>query len=173
MNVFLDTEFTNLLDPVLISLGMVTEYSDVYPDLFALNIQGVITEEFYVEVPYPDNQCTPFVRCGVLPLLRREPDAYCSLKNLRLHMLNWLQIVRRSGEDIDICIDYEADWLLFCEALDNHVPHWVHRKMINQDIVGLLQYDFFRRSQLPQHHALYDARADRYAYRPQSEKDSQ
>lgn len=41
MNVFIDTEFTNFLNPHLISLGMASEYG----------------EDFYAEVPYPRLLC--------------------------------------------------------------------------------------------------------------------
>lgn len=150
MNIFLDTEFTDLMDPVLISLGMVTERG----------------EEFYIEVPYPDKACTPFVREAVLPLLGREPDAACSLEEVRLRILQWLEIVRRPPEELCICIDYQTDWDLFCVAVDYRVPSWVHRKMVSRDINELLLYSFFKQTGLPEHHALYDARANAFAYQP-------
>ncbi len=151
MNVFLDTEFTDLIkDTTLISLGMVTDRG----------------EEFYMEVPYPEAQCSPFVREAVLPLLGREPHAFCPLEEVYVRMMKWLNIVRREDEEFDICIDYEADWEFFCDCLDHRVPYWCHRKMIWRDINELLLYDFHKRTGLPEHHALYDARANQYAYRP-------
>lgn len=151
MNVFMDTEFTDLLDPVLISLGMVTDRG----------------EEFYIEVPYPDKACTPFVREAVLPLLGREPDAYCPLEEVRLRLLKWLEIVRRPPEDLYICIDYQTDWDLFWEALDGQVPAWCLPKMIGRDLNELLLYSYFwRHPDAREHHALDDARANAYAYRP-------
>lgn len=150
MNVFLDTEFTDLLDPILISLGMVSERD----------------EEFYIEVPYPDAKCTEFVRETVLPLLGREPHAFVPLDNVRLHILKWLEIARRNAEGIEICIDYETDWDLFCLVMDYRIPEWIRRKDVASDINELLLYSFFKTTGLPEHHALYDARANRYAYRP-------
>ncbi|MGZ5799947.1 MAG: hypothetical protein ACXWJZ_04875 [Burkholderiaceae bacterium] len=171
MNVFLDTEFTDLLDPHLISLGMVTERSVVAPELLMQGITSqYLTEEFYVEVPYPDKKCTSFVRETVLPLLGREPHAFCKTDEVSALILNWLLFVRRSDEDMHICIDYETDWDLFCAAINYQVPPWIHRKMIRRDINELMLYDFFKKSGLPEHHALYDARANKYAYRPRIEK---
>ena len=150
MLLFLDTEFTDFIEPHLISLGMAAEYG----------------EDFYAEVPYPDHACSAFVREAVVPLLRQIPHSFFTLDNLRLEIIKWLEIVRRDNEDVFICVDYEIDWDLFCEALDYRVPAWCHCKMVSQDINELMLYYFFKTSGLPEHHALYDAQANRYAYRP-------
>ena len=106
LNVFLDTEFTNFIDTDLISIGMVAQTG----------------EEFYAEVPYPDAACSPFVREVVVPLLDREPLSFCSKPDLGRRILNWLNIVRpRSDSDVCICYDYETDWCLFADALDNQL----------------------------------------------------
>lgn len=44
LNVFIDTEFTDLLDPQLISIGLVAESG----------------EEFYAELPYEVRACSVF-----------------------------------------------------------------------------------------------------------------
>lgn len=150
MNVFIDTEFTDFIDPHLISLGMAAEYG----------------EDFYAETLYPGQLCSAFVREVVVPLLGRVPDALVSAEELRMKIIHWLQIVRRNNEDVFICFDYETDWDLFCNALEYRVPPWCHRKMIERDISELLYFHFFKKSGLPEHHALYDAQANRYAYRP-------
>lgn len=150
MNVFLDTEFTDFRDPKLISLGMASEYG----------------EDFYAETPYPDNACSAFVREVVVPLLRQMPNSYFNADNLHLEIIKWLEIVRRNKEDVFICVDYETDWDLFCQALNHRVPPWCHYKLVNSEIVELMLYDFFKNSGLPEHHALYDAQANRHAYRP-------
>lgn len=149
MNVFIDTEFTNFLEPHLISLGMASEYG----------------EDFYAEVAYPDHTCSEFVREIVLPLLRQIPNSYLNVDNLYLEIIKWLEIVRRNREDVFICVDCETDWNLFCGALNNHVPPWCHYRLLGNEIVELMLYDFFKSSQLPEHHALYDAQANRHAYR--------
>lgn len=149
MNVFIDTEFTNFLDPHLISLGMASEYG----------------EDFYAEVPYPDHTCSAFVRETIVPLLREIPNSYFTLDNLHLEIIKWLEIVRRNKEDVFICVDYPTDWDLFCSALDYRVPTWCHYRLLDKEIVELMLYDFFKNSGLPEHHALYDAQANRHAYR--------
>jgi hypothetical protein len=149
MNVFLDTEFTDFLDPSLISLGMASEYG----------------EDFYAEVPYPDHACSAFVKETVIPLLGKIPHSHFTFSNLRLEIIKWLEIVRRDKEDVFICVDCSTDWDLFCDALDCRVPSWCRCKLVSNEIVELMLYDFFKNSGLPEHHALYDAQANRHAYR--------
>lgn len=156
MNVFLDTEFTDLLEPILISLGMVSQ-------------QG---EEFYIEVPYPDQKCTAFVREAVLPLLGKDPRAICEQGQAKDRILTWLKSVRSDAGDVYVCVDYEADWELLCEALDYEPPHWLRRKMIRQNLDQILLYEFHIQTGLPQHHALHDAKANQYAYCPDTEEDN-
>ena len=90
---------------------------------------------------------------------------FCPPDEVRERMLNWLQLVRRDDEPIQICFDYDADWTLFCAALGERVTDWISPKMIHRDINSLLHYEFFKKSGLPEHHALFDARANKYAYR--------
>jgi hypothetical protein len=150
MNVFLDTEFTGLLDPQLISLGMASEYG----------------EDFYAEVPYSDKACSPFVREAVLPLLGKLPHSFFTKDQLCFECIKWLEIVRRDGEDVFICVDYQTDWDLFSDVLDYRVPPWCHRKMVRQNLSELMLCEFFQKNSLPRHHSLYDAKANCYAYRP-------
>jgi hypothetical protein len=150
MLVFLDTEFTDFIDPYLISLGMAAEYG----------------EDFYAEVPYPDHACSAFVRETVMPLLGKIPHSIFTSFNLRVEIIKWLEIVRRDKEDVFICVDYQTDWDLFCHALDYRIPSWCHCKTIDSEINGLLLHHFYSTTGLPEHHALYDAQANRYAYRP-------
>jgi hypothetical protein len=149
MNVFLDTEFTDLLDPVLISIGMVAESG----------------EEFYAEVPYTEERCTAFVREAVLPLLGKIPNAACSAFDLRVEMLTWLEIIRHKGEEVLICADNQTDLDLLCHGLDYRAPGWLAGALIGSKIDETLLNEFFTKSGLPRHHALYDARANRHAYR--------
>lgn len=60
MLVFIDTEFTDFVNPQLISIGMVADSG----------------EEFYAEVPFSDDRCSEFVRETVIPLLNQYPNAY-------------------------------------------------------------------------------------------------
>lgn len=149
MLIFLDTEFTDFFNTNLISIGMVADSG----------------EEFYAEVPFPDAACSAFVREVVIPLLNQYPHAYCPIPDLGMRILRWLELVRRKNEDVQICIDNQYDWDLFADALDNCVPAWCHRRMVEQNIIEFLRFDFHQKNGLPEHHALYDARANRFAFR--------
>lgn len=149
MLVFMDTEFTDFLDPRLISIGMVADSG----------------EEFYAEVPFPDAACSAFVREAVLPLLNQYPHAYCPVVDLGMRITEWLHIVKRSNEGIEICVDYQTDWDLFADALDNRVPPWCKPRHVGRNINALLRYAYHRKNGLPEHHALFDAQANRYAFR--------
>jgi hypothetical protein len=151
--IFIDTEFTDFIHIHLISIGMVAESG----------------EEFYAEVSYPDKECSAFVREAVIPLLGRLPDAFCSIDDLSAKITSWLELVRRDDEELEICYDYPTDGDLFTAALDGRVPPWCHRRMVARNINKLLLYQFRKKYQLPEHHALYDARANRYAYRERPE----
>lgn len=149
LKVFIDTEFTDFIDCHLISLGMAAESG----------------EEFYAEVPYPDKACSAFVREAVIPLLGRIPYAACAFDDLRVRIIKWLEIVRLGDENVEICFDYQTDWDLFIDALDYRVPPWCAPLPVASNINELLLYDFHQKHALPSHHALYDAQANRYAYR--------
>jgi hypothetical protein len=148
-SIFIDTEYTNLLDPVLISLGMVADTG----------------EEFYAEVDYPDAACTAVVREAVLPLLGREPHAAMTRDEFPMKVITWLNLVRERDQEVDICIDDQTDWDLFADAMDYRVPAWCHKRLVSYDISDLLVEEFHRNTGLPRHHALYDARANRHAFR--------
>jgi hypothetical protein len=147
--IFIDTEFTDFLDCHLISLGMVAETG----------------EEFYVEVPYPDVACSAFVREAVIPLLGSIENAQCPFVELRHRILDWLSLIRHDGEIVEICFDFQTDWDLFNDAMDYRVPDWCCPRLIARNINELLRYSFHKKNNLPEHHALYDARANRYAFR--------
>jgi hypothetical protein len=149
LKVFIDTEFTDFIDCHLISIGMAAESG----------------EDFYAEVPYPDQACSAFVREAVIPQLGRIAHSACAFNDLRVRIINWLEIVRPSDEGVEICFDYQTDWDLFIDALDYRVPQWCAPLSVANHINELLLYDFHQKNGLPSHHALYDAQANRYAYR--------
>lgn len=151
--VFIDTEFTDFIDPHLISIGMAAESG----------------EEFYAEVPYPDKRCSAFVREAVIPLLGRLANSQCSIEDLCTKIITWLELVRRRDEEAEICFDYQTDWDLFVAALDYRVPPWCRRRIVSRNINELLRYEFHKKHNLPEHHALYDALANRYAFRERSD----
>lgn len=147
--IFIDTEFTDFIDIHLISIGMIAQSG----------------EKFYAEVPYPDDSCNAFVRETVIPLLGYIPDAPCAVEDLCVKMTAWLRIVRPCEQDVEICFDYQSDWDLFSKALDYRAPPWCKPRMVGRNINELLRYKFHKDNNLPEHHALYDAQANRYAFR--------
>ena len=74
MLVFLDTEFTQLLRPDLISIGLVSERG----------------HEFYAELTdFPHDRCSEFVRAEILPLFGRVAGAPCSKSELARRLREW------------------------------------------------------------------------------------
>jgi hypothetical protein len=127
-------------------------------------------EEFYVEAPFPVNECSDFVREVVVPMLTQYPNSYCTHPDLRLRILNWLQIVRIGQQSVEICYDYKTDWDLFVIALDYSVPAWVTPRNVESETNEFLLVDFWLTSKEEsneerEHHALSDARALAYAFR--------
>lgn len=152
MKIFIDTEFTDFFNCFLISLGMVTDHD----------------EEFYAEIPYPDEACSAFVREVVLNLIEvvKYPDAKCEKHELRSRILDWLKLVRRGNEDLQICYDYQTDWDLFADALNGDIPSFIKPRLVNSEISDLLFEQFFEKNrEYYQHHALHDAKANAYAFR--------
>lgn len=150
LKVFIDTEFTDFLDPDLISLGMAADTG----------------EEFYGEVPFADHKCSQFVREGVLQLLGQVPDSiYSSHAALASAVFAWLELVRQGDQLVEICVDAQIDWDLFSDALDYRVPPWVKLRHVGRNINDLDRYEYHKKNGLPEHHALHDAKANRYAYR--------
>ena len=147
--IFIDTEFTNFIDTSLISMGLVADTG----------------EEFYVEVSFNVTECSAFVREAVLPQLGSSEHDYCSRPNLRTRILNWLGILRNRDEPIVIGFDYQTDWDLFCDALDNALPALCTGTNVAYCLSSLLLSDHYKITGDTEHHALHDARANRYAYR--------
>ena len=122
-------------------------------------------EEFYAEVPYPEEECSAFVKEVVMPLLGKIPDATCTKQELEGKLRSWLDALNAAHGTLEICFDFQTDWDLFIDALDYQVPKWCVPKQVNRNINELLCYQYHKKNSLPQHHALYDARANRFACR--------
>ena len=146
--VFLDTEFTSFASPTLISIGMVASTG----------------EEFYAEVPFPVVAASPFVHEVVIPLLGSDPQAHCPPDELHIRIREWLVIVR-TDPGIVLCFDSRYDEDLFREIFDGYPPALVRFRNVSRNINELLRYEFHVKNRLPEHHALNDARAMRYAFR--------
>ncbi|HEX7155580.1 MAG TPA: GNAT family N-acetyltransferase [Burkholderiaceae bacterium] len=141
--VFVDSEFTDLTDPALISLGAVTESGAT----------------FYAELNgWEDASCSPFVRSVVLPLLGESPQPRpAAAAGFR----SWLEqaaghrpllIVSDSGFD---------RWALVELFGDENLPsgaHWQRVPIAYEELDRVAQEMRLRR-----HHALDDALALRRA----------
>ncbi|WP_288392036.1 hypothetical protein [uncultured Herbaspirillum sp.] len=149
INVFIDTEFTDFVDPHLISLGMVTEGEEV----------------FYAELPYDIGRCSEFVKEIVLPMLGYAPEAQIGREDLCEKILHWLCSVRVGNLDVRICYDFQTDWDLFVGVLRERIPSWCSGRLVADRISEPLRCEYHRLNLLPEHHALNDAKANRYAFR--------
>lgn len=154
LKIFIDTEFTDVENPQLISIGMVSDTGD----------------EFYAEVPYDVGACTDFVRETVIPQLGKEPDALMDKDALSEAITHWLARVRRANDTVVICYDFETDWNLLYAVLDGNVPSWCHRRLVAVQINELLRHEYRKQNAQSAHHALHDARANCYAFRESRSK---
>lgn len=143
---FIDTEFTSLQAPDLISVGLVGEDG----------------REYYAErSDFPLAACTPFVVAEVLPLLGPE-SARRPFGAIQHELRAWLAPYR-SGEAI-VCCDDHRDWTLFCELMGDSVPPWVRVERIASRLDERVLVEYFARPGVRRHHALDDARGNRLAF---------
>lgn len=146
--IFLDTEFTSFESPKLISLGLA----------------AATGENFYAEVPFSTTLASPFVHEVVMPLLNHDSTAYCQLNELHLRLLNWFTVVRTNSEVV-LCFDSNYDEILFRTIFDGYPPKFLRFRNVDGNINELLRHEFHVKNMLPEHHALNDAMAMRYAFR--------
>lgn len=149
MRLFLDTEFTDFIDCELISIGIVSDDG----------------REFYAErTDFDLSRCSHFVKEAVLPLLGRECPIAGTEEEIGTALRAWLT----RFEDVEICVDYPTDFELFgylvrdpdTLALPAHVKGCNIRNII--DAADIERY--WRKNGRMAHHALHDARANRYAF---------
>jgi hypothetical protein len=149
MKLFLDTEFTDFIDIDLISIGIVSEDG----------------REFYAErTDYDVSACSPFVRVAVLPQLNQGEVLQGGKAEIGKRLCEWLN----EFSSIEICTDYFGDWELLLDLLDAQgsrltttIAYLNIAKHIDTRDVEMYWKQNGRRS----HHALHDARANRYAYK--------
>lgn len=166
--VYLDTEFTDLLVPELLSLGMVSAAGD----------------EHYVELDLESPQssevlahASDFARHnGVLEQWGRIGGSAATYEQMGLRTAHWLQErVTRLGQPAYIAFDYSPDYELF-EYLLRDTGHWdAVRELVRPVNVDELAsrsdgtlsaeaaYAAMHRRGLERHHALADAHALRAA----------
>ncbi|MFO0157719.1 MAG: hypothetical protein ACK51V_01610 [bacterium] len=148
MRIFIDTEFSDFKNPLLISIALVADDG----------------REFYAELPVDQSRCNSFVLDTVLPLLGQEPAARCTPEELASRMVSWL--LPYENQNPTLCYDFAGDWFLFSKALSYKVPIWLTPQNIYQQIDPLACETYLQANRLPQHHALYDARANQHAFNP-------
>ncbi len=147
MLMFIDTEFSDFTFQKLISLGVLSECGQ---------------HKFYAELPVNPEDCSPFVRETVLPLLGKIPGAACANKDELTQRLNsWLQ--QFAADKIYICWDYEGDWILFCSVVGKSAPQNIRGCNVRDKIDAQKLHDYFQHSGNPVHHALHDAEGNRLA----------
>lgn len=147
MLIFLDTEFTDLRAPELISLGLVAEDG----------------REFYAEfADFRLEACTPFVRREVLPLLG-DPTHRRSREAIALDLRCWL--VPYAKRPTAVAFDDDRDWLLLIRLLREHLPITFSGRPIGGCICREVLEDWYLQPGVRRHHALDDARGNRHAYR--------
>ncbi len=156
MLIFLDTEFTKLDRPDLISLALVAEDG----------------REFYAErTDYDPRQCSDFVREHVLPLLGRVEGAGCSRLDLTMRLRDW---ILQLTEPATYVFDSPKDWHLLAVAMlgrPQKYPPGDFGKQLFLDSAVFSDANFKSASStsytsaMPEHHALADARALMAGYR--------
>jgi hypothetical protein len=142
---FLDTEFTSLAHPELISLGIAGQCA-----------------EFYVErTDFPKDKCSPFVHAQVLPKLGYTWEAQATAAELPARLADWLADL--SGTVLVVAYDYADDWKL----LERYLPVNWHEALLPIDVRTNMSEEmlaqYFDRPGALRHHALHDARALRHS----------
>ncbi|WP_321945351.1 3'-5' exoribonuclease [Paraburkholderia sp. J10-1] len=145
MRVFVDCEFTDFIGCDLISIGLVAD-------------DGC---EFYGErSDYDHAACSAFVREAVLPQLGQYPSRVFTREGLRVSLLAWLD--QFAGEpERALCVDYAGDWDLLIDLLGEVPEGWVGLHVGSLVDHGRLEAYFAEHE--GRHHALVDARANRFA----------
>lgn len=142
MKVFLDTEFTNLENPELISIGMITEDGE---------------HQLYLEVSdFPLLACSDFVIETVFPLFGDGKSVKAA--ELRDELNCWFASL---PDEITICCDSQYDKALLVRVFEGRLPvnliNWI-------DLYPFRSHPDFQRAIVnyhiqvrKEHHALHDA----------------
>ncbi|WP_176317934.1 3'-5' exoribonuclease [Burkholderia vietnamiensis] len=147
MLVFVDCEFTDFIDCDLISIGLVADDG----------------REFYGErSDYDRAGCSAFVREAVLPQLGQYPARVFAREALRKELLTWLDQFSDEPERM-LCFDYAGDWDLLVDLLDGVPEGWLACHV--DELMDFDRVETYLREHGGRHHALHDARANRYACR--------
>ena len=147
MRLFFDTEFTDLVECDLISIALVAEDG----------------REFYAERnDFASAKCNDFVVKNVLPLLGVWPERVMSKDRLARELCTWL--AQFQSEAPVLCFDFAGDIGLLVDLI-GPLPAWLSTANVMHKIDQDVWNEFLRLVDRPAHHALWDARANRAAYR--------
>lgn len=143
---FIDTEFTSLQSPELISVALVAEDGrEFYAERSDVSLAG----------------CTAFVVEQVLPLLGPAADRKPFMR-IQRELREWLAPYAR--EHAIVCCDDHRDWTLFCELMGGTLPTWVREERIARQLDQRTLVEYFARPGIRRHHALDDAHGNRLAF---------
>jgi hypothetical protein len=162
--VYFDTEFSDMLNPQLLSIGLVVDSG----------------QEIYIEVAGAREMVvSDFVRREVFPLFGLHDPVVLAYDAIATYLEHWFDELRGGHRDIGIVLiyDYPTDWQLISELRVPMLgePTWTRAANVGGRMVQSLmtsgrlvtQYfdaiEEFHREHKQQHHALVDARAMRYA----------
>ena len=156
MLLFLDTEFTNLDDGELLSIGLISEDGK---------------HSFYAERnDFSRYACSAFVIKYVLPLFGRYPDAQCTVDELSIRLRSFIEGLPTMAQ---LCCDSEKDIYQFTAAMtrSGRLPAPSKLSLDHQIIRDMTVDPVFEKAFLAhfcdgreQHHALWDAQANRLGY---------
>lgn len=168
-----------------------TEFTDfVHPELISIGIAADTGEEFYGEnLDFNKNNSSDFVKNVVYPLL--DP-VKCGMKEIELSARLWSWLDELPVDFVVISADYQTDFDLLLELLGEKHPKmlvienqwltvskWIYGTTyqdVNPDDAARSIHlavrqkfqdavvEYFFDTKQPVHHALADARANRYAW---------
>lgn len=147
MRLFLDTEFSDLNNRDLISIGLVSECGQ---------------HEFYAERnDFIMAWCNDFVRTEVLPHLGKVEAV--SREELKTRLLEFLVSI---NDEVVIACDFKGDLELLHDALGDELPPNLKPEWFNFSEYKDSYFFYFAAADYhnqgnPRHHALHDARAHR------------
>lgn len=170
--IFLDTEFTDLLDPHLISIGLITENGK---------------HEIYLErSDYDKSLSSAFVKAVVEPLIETKG---IPLHEISQKLFHWLAMLPITNGTYKIICDYMSDWEILMDVIENLPPSiendiellysaldarsTIHGMKTGNIIETCTRArnafkmgvdDYFYSKKIPRHHALHDARANRHGW---------
>jgi hypothetical protein len=148
MLIFLDTEFTDLLDCDLISIGMVS-------------LDG--EHSLYLErSDYRADWCSAFVHAAVLPQLSHV--AAVDRAELADRLAAWFASL---PPDVVVTCDNSTDWELLLDAMGDHRPDNLTGCYDLRQTMGIAGFNAAAaryHEHASWHHALHDAQAHRHGW---------